>query len=505
MRPTLAGRNRRWVEPIAWSFEGLLGRFIGKEGGSSEGKKDVFLVAGKRMLLRLRQCLSEGHPCKMKSHQKLFPSYPHQPLFALLLGAGFLIGGLSQSQRLHGEILVHDTFDRGPGALLNQSEAGWLHTSGTEGDLQQAQGWLQLSSKQSEDVAIALGDRHFDDASEDLLYLMMTLKVTEQPSKAGTYFAHFRGGGSSTYRGRLFVAAEEEGEGFRLGVANGASKSSEVTWWPEPFALNEPLQVVMSYHARSGLSRLGLNPAQETDLTLLAEDVAIPRGIHQFAFRQASGLGGIWVDQLTVTDDFGDLPRQTASVIPTFQIRPLTNDFPEGAGSAAWFEWERGGDLTHPIHLQVLWSGTADPEEDFMVSEASWVLASGQSHGRVYLETMKDRLVEGDEVLIAEVRAFAGEALLGDATLEGRIMDDDTLSLAQVGGIHWQHADTENPTVAIDVVGSKGDFYKIESSVDLVTWEPRETGVLTEPSHTLSWTLDRDQPAQFFRAGAATE
>ena len=140
-----------------------------------------------------------------------------------------------------------------------------------------------------------------------------------------------------------------------------------------------------------------------------------------------------------------------------------------------------------------------------MVSEASWVLASGQSHGRVYLETMKDRLVEGDEVLIAEVRAFAGEALLGDATLEGRIMDDDTLSLAQVGGIHWQHADTENPTVAIDVVGSKGDFYKIESSVDLVTWEPRETGVLTESSHTLSWTLDRDQPAQFFRAGAATE
>ena len=91
----------------------------------------------------------------------------------------------------------------------------------------------------------------------------------------------------------------------------------------------------MSYHVRSGLSRLGLNPSQETDLTLLAEDVTIPRGIHQFAFRQASGLGGIWVDQLTVTDDFGDLPRQTASVTPTFQIRPLTDVFPEGAASAA--------------------------------------------------------------------------------------------------------------------------------------------------------------------------
>jgi len=505
MRDTLGGRIRRCVEPIAWSFEGLLGRFIGKEGGSSEGKKDVFSIAGERMLLRLRQCLSEGHPCKMKSHQKLFPSYPHQPLFTLLLGAGFLIGGLSQSQRLHGEILVHETFDGGPGALLNQSDSAWLHTSGTEGDLQQAQGWLQLSSKQSEDVAIALGDRHFDDASEDILYLMMTLKVTDKPSKAGAYFAHFRGGGSSTYRGRLFVAAEEEGEGFRLGVANGASKSSEVTWWTEPFALNEPIQVVMSYHARSGLSRLGLNPAQETDLTLLAEDVAIPRGIHQFAFRQASGLGGIWVDQLTITDDFGDLPRQTASLTPTIQIRPLTDAFPEGAGATAWFEWERGGDLTHPVHLQVFWSGNAVPEEDFFVNENSLVLASNQSHGRVYLETMKDRLVEGDEVLIAEVRAFAGEALLGDATLEGRILDDDTLSLAQVGGIHWKHGDTGNPTLAIDVVGNKGDFYRIESSVDLVTWEPRETGVLTEPSHTLSWALDRDQPAQFFRAGAERE
>ena len=118
---------------------------------------------------------------------------------------------------------------------------------------------------------------------------------------------------------------------------------------------------------------------------------------------------------------------------------------------------------------------------------------------------MKDRLVEGDEVLIAEVRAFADEVLLGDATLEGRIMDDGTPSLAQVGGIHWQHADTENPTVAIDVVGNKGDFYKIESSVDLVTWEPWETDVLTEPSHTLSWALDRVQPAQFFRAGVATQ
>ncbi|MGA0327960.1 MAG: hypothetical protein ACO3OK_13255, partial [Limisphaerales bacterium] len=120
-------------------------------------------------------------------------------MFTLLLGAGFLIGGLSQSQRLHGEILVHETFDGGPGALLNQSDSAWLHTSGTEGDLQQAQGWLQLSSKQSEDVAIALGDRHFDDASEDIIYLMMTLKVTDKPSKAGAYFAHFRGGGSSTY------------------------------------------------------------------------------------------------------------------------------------------------------------------------------------------------------------------------------------------------------------------------------------------------------------------
>ena len=129
----------------------------------------------------------------------------------------------------------------------------------------------------------------------------------------------------------------------------------------------------MSYHNRSGLSRLGLNPSQETDLTLLAEDAAIPRGIHQFAFRQASGLGGIWVDQLTVTDDFGDLPRQTASVTPTFQIRPLKDAFPEGAGSAARFEWERDGDLTHPIHLQIFWSGSAVPEEDFFVSEASTI------------------------------------------------------------------------------------------------------------------------------------
>ena len=179
--------------------------------------------------------------------------------------------------------------------------------------------------------------------------------------------------------------------------------------------------------------------------------------------------------------------------------------FQKGRGSAAWFEWERGGDLTHPIHLQIFWSGSAVPEEDFFVSEASLVLASGEAHGRLYLETMKDRLVEGDEVLIAEVRAFGDEVLLGDATLEGRIMDDGTPSLAQVGSIHWQHADTENPTVAIDVVGNKGDFYKIESSVDLVTWEPRETGVLTEPSHTLSWALDRDHPAQFFRAGVATQ
>ena len=116
--------------------------------------------------------------------------------------------------------------------MLNQSDTGWLHTSGTEGDLQQAQGWLQLSSKQSEDVAIALGDRHFDDASEDLLYLMMTLKVTEQPSKAGTYFAHFRGGGSSTCVVDSLWRLRKGG-GFHLG-ANGASKSSEVTGGPSP-------------------------------------------------------------------------------------------------------------------------------------------------------------------------------------------------------------------------------------------------------------------------------
>ncbi|MBT6805742.1 MAG: hypothetical protein HOA47_12305, partial [Verrucomicrobia bacterium] len=150
----------------------------------------------------------------------------------------FLWLGLSCAMALHGlegvanaATLVDHDFDLADGSLVGASNGVWQHRSGGEGDLVTEEGSLIIRSSASEDVAVAIGESDYDESSSETLFVSFTLQVVELPTAGGGYFAHFRGGGSSTFRGRLFIAASEDG-GYQLGVSNGASKFVDSVAFP---------------------------------------------------------------------------------------------------------------------------------------------------------------------------------------------------------------------------------------------------------------------------------
>ena len=343
----------------------------------------------------------------------------------------FLWLGLSCAMAVHGldgvanaATLVDQDFDLADGSLVGASNGAWQHRSGEEGDLVTEEGSLIIRSSASEDVAVAIGESDYDESSSETLFVSFTLQVVDLPTAGGGYFAHFRSGGSSTFRGRLFIAASDDG-GYQLGVSNGASKFVDSVAFPTALEAGKSYRIVMSYEPSVAVTRLGIDPDQESDLTAVATDSVSVKSINQFAIRQSSGIGTIQIDHLKISTEFSDLSASAEIQEPTLRMHSNDKVLPERGEPSLIVRMERRGPLDGVLDLELIWGGTAEFGLDYRGAPELISFLPDQAFAEIQCKLVNDALKEGTETIEMTVQVSDKVRMLGLNPLIWEILDDD--------------------------------------------------------------------------------
>jgi hypothetical protein len=329
---------------------------------------------------------------------------------------------------LHAETLVDQYFDLENGALVERSNEIWQHRSGSEGDLLISDGILVVSSSASEDASIMLGGAVFDGSSSETLYVSFTLNVADLPTAGGGYFAHFRGGSSATFRGRLFIAASEDG-GYQLGIGNGASKFADSTIANDSLEIAKEYRIVMSYEPATAITKLGIDPNLESDLSVVATDSVSVKSIDQFAVRQTSGIGTLQIDHLKVSTEFSDLTANAGPQKPTLKIQSNLKALPERGEPSLIAIIERTGPLDAALRIELLWRGTAEFGVDYLNAPLFVTLDVGQADLEIQVMVADDALKEGLETIELEIVSSVDFKIAGSHILIWKIQDDDLTTI----------------------------------------------------------------------------
>jgi len=227
-------------------------------------------------------------------------------------------------------LLRSDNFDRSDGALVT-GDGSWISNGGTGGthigELQIAGNKIVVSETGSEDVSTDMpldSNATYAPASGTILYVSMTVALTNLPTPNGSYFSHFKADvfDGLNFRGRVFAATSGAESGkFRLGVANNSANVSAGGLIPADLSLNTPYFIVVRYNVGTGETRLWVNPSAESSAGLSAGDTPSPIAIGALAFRQNSGIGIVCVDDLKIGTAWSDV----VSVRPSLQISAIGN------------------------------------------------------------------------------------------------------------------------------------------------------------------------------------
>lgn len=210
-------------------------------------------------------------------------------------------------------VILSESFEYPDGVLQTVSSGRWTGHSGTTNQVDVAQGALNLTGAETQDVNALLSGQPYAPSDGTVLYARFDLKMATLPSRTGAYFAHFKDA-TDGFRGRIWALTNGAAPGsFRLGISSGSGSSAAVV-------LNTDLQpgirykVVCSLAVSNAAVSLWLNPVVEADAHVSAEPSS-GVSVAAFAFRQATGIGAMAIDDLAVGTSFRDVvpPNETAS------------------------------------------------------------------------------------------------------------------------------------------------------------------------------------------------
>ncbi len=295
-----------------------------------------------------------------QSHLYLHSVTPTRPMKpSLLTLATTLALALAPTLLTHAGVLLSDDFPYPDGPITAASGGKWTNHSGTAEQANVVSGALTLTQSESEDINAPLTGAPF---TGGVLYAGFTLTFNELPSGAGAYFAHFRDTGTG-FRGRLFALTNDATPGaFRLAISSATTTLAPI---PQDLALGTPFRVVMKLDVPTAVATLWLNPAAETDPSIVSTDTGSKVDISTFAFRQASGIGALSVDDLLVATEFAEVLGTPPATLPTITQQPQNQTVLEGASasfsvsaygsSPLSYQWRKdGNDLagaTSPTYL----------------------------------------------------------------------------------------------------------------------------------------------------------
>jgi hypothetical protein len=224
-------------------------------------------------------------------------------------------------------------------ALVGATGSPWGSASGTLYDLLVINGAAQLSTNATEDVGAALSGGPFSSSSGVVLYSGFTIMVTNLPTVAGDYIAHFKDTiTGTTFRAKLYACRTGAAAGkFRIGIANSANTVS-ITY-PADLNANQTYLVVSRYNTGTGESVLWVNPTSETDTSVAAQDTLGTSSVGAYGLRQSSGIGVSFLDNLKIGTSFSAvLTAVSLSPIPLFIQLNGTNAVLTWSGSAFFLQ-----------------------------------------------------------------------------------------------------------------------------------------------------------------------
>jgi endonuclease/exonuclease/phosphatase family metal-dependent hydrolase len=221
-----------------------------------------------------------------------------------LILVGAALWSLCSAPLTQGSILLLDSFNYPNGPLVTN----WIHHSGTvTGELQVLSGRAVLSQTNSEDVSATLSGQPYPPGTNVFLYASFTVNFASLPTGAGGYFAHFKDGGTSVFRDKIFATTNGAAPGsYRIGIANVSNAPTALI--SSNLALNTDYLVVTRYVVSNAVSTLWLNPTSESDPSVSANDPIAPATIVTFALRESlatgDGMGTLFLDNLRVATTF---------------------------------------------------------------------------------------------------------------------------------------------------------------------------------------------------------
>lgn len=305
----------------------------------------------------------------------------------LLSWALALLAGLNA----HGALLLSDSFSYPDGPLIGAPGSPWLaYSSAGSGPVLVTTGRIHLSGGNSEDVQAPLFGAPYTTNSAAVLYSSFKVKVTSSPGFNGTYFAHFKDTNTGSAAGegaRIWISQTNTIDGgdlpsgkFRFGIGNGVLATNSSGQIGTDLTLNTTNLLVTRFVPATGLATLWLNPTAESDPSVTANDAGTilrpnPIDVVAYAFRQASGEGGMLIDDLRVGTTFNDVV--STNTPPTITTIPGQST---GAGVPTPPIPFTVGDLETPAEDLALSASSSNPS---LVADAGIVFGGGASNRTV--------------------------------------------------------------------------------------------------------------------------
>lgn len=205
--------------------------------------------------------------------------------------------------------VLTENFAYGDGAVVGASGSPWVTHSGTAGQADIVGATLVLTSAEGEDINAPLSGQPY---TSGFLSSSFDVKFTALPTASGSYFAHFKDS-TTGFRSRLtsFTTGATTGF-FRLGISNDGGTAVPVA---TDLALDTTYTVIMTWDLATNQSTLSVDGGTAvTDI-----DAATSITVTSFAFRQATGIGTMTVDNLTVTH----VPEPAAALLGAFGVLGL--------------------------------------------------------------------------------------------------------------------------------------------------------------------------------------
>jgi hypothetical protein len=308
---------------------------------------------------------------------------------SLILTAAVFCITLYKTQ-CNAETWILEDFPYANGPLTTQAASNWLHTSGSDQQIQIIDSMLFLTEKDSEDAVIEIPGGPIAIDTGLPLYVAFDLTVNARPSGNGNYFAHLRGSSPSTFRGRIFIipGGDGENEQFELGVSSGGSAANDAIKYPDSFETRLAYKIILKYTVSTGTTQLWVNPASEDSNSVTTIDTPSPRDIVGFAVRQSlssgNGIGSLTVDNLVIASTFqeantGSPATTPPSVEPTEPTEPHLISISSAAASplideglgTIEFRFSRTSGLEEPLSISVSAAGDIIQGEDIEPLPAS--------------------------------------------------------------------------------------------------------------------------------------